>query len=47
MDEEIETIVRGKLKPYSSMMMVAEGLPALGIVAAVLGVIKAMGALDQ
>ena len=25
----------------------SEGLPALGIVAAVLGVIKAMGALDQ
>lgn len=47
MDEEIETIVRSKLKPYSSLMMVAEGLPALGIVAAVLGVIKAMGALDQ
>jgi chemotaxis protein MotA len=47
MDEEIDTIVRSKLKPYSSMMMVAEGLPALGIVAAVLGVIKAMGALDQ
>jgi chemotaxis protein MotA len=47
MDEEIETIVRGKLKPYHSLMMVAEGLPALGIVAAVLGVIKAMGALDQ
>jgi chemotaxis protein MotA len=47
MDEEIETIVRAKLKPYHSLMMVAEGLPALGIVAAVLGVIKAMGALDQ
>jgi chemotaxis protein MotA len=47
MDEEIETIVRSKLKPYNSLMMVAESLPALGIVAAVLGVIKAMGALDQ
>jgi chemotaxis protein MotA len=47
MDEEIETIVGSKLKPYHSLMMVAEGLPALGIVAAVLGVIKAMGALDQ
>ena len=47
MDEEIETIVRSKLKPYHSLTMVAEGLPALGIVAAVLGVIKAMGALDQ
>jgi len=47
MDEEIETIVRSKMKPYHSLMAVAEGLPALGIVAAVLGVIKAMGALDQ
>lgn len=47
MDEEIETIVRSKLKPYNSLMIVAEALPALGIVAAVLGVIKAMGALDQ
>jgi chemotaxis protein MotA len=47
MDEEIETIVRSQLKTYHSLMMVAEGLPALGIVAAVLGVIKAMGALDQ
>jgi chemotaxis protein MotA len=28
-------------------MVVAEALPALGIVAAVLGVIKAMGAIDQ
>jgi chemotaxis protein MotA len=47
MDEEIETIVRSKLKPYNSLIVVAEGLPALGIVAAVLGVIKAMGSLDQ
>ncbi|AXK81748.1 flagellar motor stator protein MotA [Pseudolabrys taiwanensis] len=47
MDEEIETIIRNKLKPYNSLMVVAEALPALGIVAAVLGVIKAMGALDQ
>nr|WP_245411810.1 flagellar motor stator protein MotA [Phyllobacterium leguminum] len=47
MDEEIHTIVRDKLKPYNAMVAVSEGLPALGIVAAVLGVIKAMGALDQ
>jgi chemotaxis protein MotA len=47
MDEEIDALVRSKLKPYSSLMTVAEGLPALGIVAAVLGVIKAMGAIDQ
>ena len=47
MDEEIETIRRDRLKPYNSLMIVSEALPALGIVAAVLGVIKAMGALDQ
>jgi chemotaxis protein MotA len=47
MDEEIETIRYDNLKPYHSMVAVSEGLPALGIVAAVLGVIKAMGALDQ
>lgn len=29
------------------MSAVADGLPALGIVAAVLGIIKAMGAIDQ
>lgn len=47
MDEEIHTISRDKLKSYSALVSVSEGLPALGIVAAVLGVIKAMGALDQ
>ncbi|MCT8997794.1 flagellar motor stator protein MotA [Chelativorans intermedius] len=47
MDEEIQTIRRDKLKPYHALSSVADGLPALGIVAAVLGVIKAMGALDQ
>jgi chemotaxis protein MotA len=47
MDEEIQTNVRDKLKPYYALSSVAECLPALGIVAAVLGVIKAMGALDQ
>ncbi len=47
MDEEIETIKRDKLKPYQAIQAVSDGLPALGIVAAVLGIIKAMGALDQ
>jgi chemotaxis protein MotA len=47
MDEEIHTMRSDKMKAYSSVVAVAEGLPALGIVAAVLGVIKAMGALDQ
>jgi chemotaxis protein MotA len=47
MDEEIHTIAHGMLRPYTSMMVIAEALPALGIIAAVLGVIKAMGAIDQ
>jgi chemotaxis protein MotA len=47
MDEEIQTIARDRLKPYVSLTAVSEGLPALGIVAAVLGVIHAMGSLDQ
>jgi chemotaxis protein MotA len=47
MDEEIQTVTATKLKPYHAIMVVAEALPALGIVAAVLGVIKAMGAIDQ
>lgn len=47
MDEEIATMKRDKLKPYSSINTVAEALPALGIVAAVLGIVKAMGAIDQ
>lgn len=47
MDEEIQTIQRDKLKVYLALSAIADALPALGIVAAVLGVIKAMGALDQ
>jgi chemotaxis protein MotA len=47
MDEEIQTIRTDKLTAYHAMVAVGDGLPALGIVAAVLGVVKAMGALDQ
>ena len=47
MDEEIETLAHDKQKPVHAYQAVADGLPALGIVAAVLGVIHAMGALDQ
>jgi chemotaxis protein MotA len=47
MDEEIHTIRHDGLKSYHAMIAVADGLPALGICAAVLGVVKAMGALDQ
>ena len=47
MDEEIQTLTYDKLKPYHALTAVGDGLPALGIVAAVLGIIHAMGALDQ
>ena len=47
MDEEIETLRHDKLKAYQALQAVADGLPALGIVAAVLGIVHAMGAIDQ
>lgn len=47
MDEEIHTVRTDKMKPYHALVSVGEGLPALGIVAAVLGIVKAMGALDE
>lgn len=47
MDEEIHTVRSDKMKPYHALVSVGDGLPALGIVAAVLGVVKAMGALDE
>ena len=47
MDEEIHTVQHDKLKPKHAVQEVADGLPALGIVAAVLGIVHAMGALDQ
>src|SRR5208282_3941899 len=47
MDEEIETLAHDRYKPAHAFQAVADGLPALGIVAAVLGIIHAMGALDQ
>lgn len=47
MEQEINTIRKYKLKPAHAMSAVAESLPALGIVAAVLGIVHAMGAIDQ
>tara|TARA_Y100000815_G_scaffold226694_6_gene214935 strand:- start:4139 stop:4990 length:852 start_codon:yes stop_codon:yes gene_type:complete len=47
MEEEIATIRHDKLKSSHGLQGMSDGLPALGIVAAVLGVIKAMGAIDQ
>lgn len=47
MDEEIQTITNDKMKPYAAMSTVADALPAIGIVAAVLGVVKAMGSINE
>ncbi|WP_127090872.1 flagellar motor stator protein MotA [Aquabacter cavernae] len=47
MEQEIATVKKHKTKPASAVSTVAEALPALGICAAVLGIVKAMGAIDQ
>ena len=47
MDEEIQTITRDKMKPYHALSTMGDAFPAIGIVAAVLGVIKAMGAINE
>ncbi len=47
MDEEIDTITHHEEQPGNAMQVMADGLPALGIVAAVLGVIKTMASIDQ
>ena len=47
MDEEIETIHYDKMKPYHAMTAMGDSFPAIGIVAAVLGVIKAMAAINE
>jgi chemotaxis protein MotA len=47
MDEEIQTLRHDKLKAYHAITNVADGLPAIGIIAAVLGVVKAMGAITE
>jgi len=47
MDEEIQTLRYDRLKAYHAITNVADGLPAIGIIAAVLGVVKAMGAISE
>jgi chemotaxis protein MotA len=46
-DEEIETHHHEQSKISTAVQEVADGLPALGIVAAVLGVIKTMGSITE
>lgn len=47
MDEEIETLESEFMHPSHAMQTMADGIPALGIVAAVLGVIKTMGSITE
>ncbi|MAN47691.1 MAG: flagellar motor stator protein MotA [Hyphomonas sp.] len=47
MDEELETHHQEQERLVSSMQAIADGTPALGIVAAVLGVIKTMGSISE
>ncbi|MBB5713663.1 flagellar motor stator protein MotA [Sphingomonas aerophila] len=47
MDNDIERHHHEELAPQHALQMMADGLPAIGIVAAVLGVIKTMGSIDQ
>lgn len=47
MDQELETIATEKRHPGHAVQTMADGIPALGIVAAVLGVIKTMGSITE
>lgn len=47
MDEEIETLEHEFMHPSHAVQTMADGVPALGIVAAVLGVIKTMGSITE
>ena len=47
MDEEIENIEHHETHPGHAVQTMADGIPALGIVAAVLGVIKTMGSISE
>ncbi|MBX9456624.1 MAG: flagellar motor stator protein MotA [Rhizobium sp.] len=47
MDEEIETITHDSMKAYTALQNMGDSFPAIGIVAAVLGVIHAMGSITE
>ena len=47
LEKRIEATLHHNLHSTHALQSVADGLPALGIVAAVLGVIKTMGSIDQ
>lgn len=47
MDEELETLQQHEEHPSHAVQGMADGIPALGIVAAVLGVIKTMASISE
>ncbi len=47
LDKRMEATLHHQMHSSHALQTVADGLPALGIVAAVLGVIKTMGSIDQ
>ncbi|PHR21706.1 MAG: flagellar motor stator protein MotA [Sphingopyxis sp.] len=47
MEADIERHHHEEMGPQHALQVMADGLPAIGIVAAVLGVIKTMGSIDQ
>lgn len=47
LDEEIDTITQDEMHPGHALQNMADGIPALGIVAAVLGVIKTMSSINE
>lgn len=47
LEKRMEANYHHSLHPSHALQTMADGLPALGIVAAVLGVIKTMGSIDQ
>jgi chemotaxis protein MotA len=47
MDNALKTHHHDEVRPAEAIQTLADSLPALGIVAAVLGVVKTMGSIDQ
>jgi len=47
MDNSLKTHHHDSIRPADTLQNLADALPALGIVAAVLGVVKTMGSIDQ
>ncbi|MCB2014742.1 MAG: flagellar motor stator protein MotA [Sphingobium sp.] len=47
MEADIDRHHHEEMEPQHALQIMADGLPAIGIVAAVLGVIKTMGSIDQ